>query len=555
MTNTRGDVQRQFELLYDRISHIKHAFESCTNYDSSSNDTGSEYDTDDALDTNLITQKTYSDRIEKTDKAALGLEQPHDAEHVNGELTGLSETSLEAESGKDIGGNNGVESSNTAENISAVIPDAKETCYCEYDTEDWENCDSPHLSVTETDSTFDDAGIVSGNLDTTHEIQNANEQKLSLTHVWQTETTNDSSLASEKENHRNADQTIACTSFWKINIKPRRPLHEKYIPAMKVGEGEYVIETGMVDGGLIEQLEPSNIQSPGVDNVEDRDDKSHQNELNFINIVEGVVSFNVKSDCDCASTDSESELEFLEFVDGLVRFDVKSAGFNTDLAFTYFEYSSDDDVFSNDETFGIETLFNMELINSYSETDSILEHRSDETEESSLYGLANLFEEGLLSDNNDMSITLESHPKDTEFEAVKENKTTEILAEEEDDSVTGVSLISETQPAPNRSEARIECSFAGVVLLNALPKLLTSSLMSRFFSSPSLSFAFYKPGVLRGTSWLSTTDYSKLSFSSQELPFNKFYGLTLPGTGTHFDTLSTKSTTSTESSLKSICES
>ena len=551
MTNTRGDVQRQFELLYARISHIKHAFESCPSYDSSSNDTGSEYDTDDALDANLITEKTSSDTIENTDKEVLGLEQPQDAEHVNGELTGLSETSLETESDKDIGGNSGVESSNTTENISSVIPDAKEKCYCEYDTEDRENLsDSSDLSVTETDSTSDDEDIVSVKLDTTHEIQNANEQNLNLMHVPQTETTNDSSLASEKENHRNADQTSAYTSFWKINIKPRRPLHEKSIPAMKVGEGEYVIETGMVDGGLIEPLEPSSIQSPGVDNAQDRDDKSHQNDLNFINIEEGFVSFTVKSDIDCLSTDSESELEFLDFEDGLVRFDVKSMGFSADFAFTYLEYSSDDDAFPNDETFGIETLFNKEWIDSYLETDNVLDHRSDESEESSLDGLANLFEESLLSglsDNSGISKTPESHLKEIEFEAVEENETTEILAEDEDD----VFLISESQPAPNRSEARIECSFAGVVLLNALPKLLTSSLMSSFFSSPSLSFAFYKPVLLRGTSWLSTNDFSKLSFSSQELPFNKFYGIT----EAHFDTLSTKSTTSTESSLKSICES
>ena len=542
MTNSRSDVQRQFELLFDRISQVKHAFESCPSYDSSSNDTGSEYDTDDALETN-ITEETSPGTNENTDRQAPGQEQPQGIERKNDELTWLPETAQEMENGEYNKENGFVELYHSAESEKADIPDERERYFEHGANEDTVGlCDFPALSETGTDLKAADKLNLNHPLHITHEIPNTNEHTPHSAYVSQIETHDESKIqeAFGEENYRNAEKMVGCTYFWRSNIKPRRPLHENSVPpTLTTEEYEYDYFTNENDNGLTESVNSIITQSQSTEHDNDIGDISDEvNNFNFISIEGGLVSFTVKSDWDCESMDTENEHNILHFEDGFVSFDVKYTGSSNAFASTCLEYSSDYDIFSDDEPIGIDALFDNELADSYSETDKL----SVESEDS-LDGLANLFDESAISDENEDSRTPELDHEETEYEDDQESESSEIHAKE----------FSGSPPSPSHSEARIECSFAGVVLLNALPRLLTSSLVSSFFSTPSLSFAFYKPVVIRGSSWLSASDLSKLSFSSQELPFNKVYGLTFPEAAeSNFDTLST---TSKESSLESVCES
>ena len=554
MTNSRSDVQRQFELLYHRISQIKHEFESCSNYDSSGNNTESEYDTDDGLEIDFKENTSFNteERNDKKTGRRSNNKTQSDEKEIDESTNGLSETSHGSDSEKDIDDTSSAGGkSQTAiddkldETPNVTKPDtADRDSHCEgirnlSNFRDFSQTKSDFLSVEDE--------FPSRQSNFTFEIPNANEQALNLASVRQNKTNYISDLIVQKCKHRTDVLNSKYAAFWTFNIRPRRPLHAKF-PGQGVNidkdehiEGFTASVSDIDTNSSLEPLDARDIQTPTEYNDHHGGIDSDEENLNFISVEGGFISFTVKSDCDSLSTDSESELDFLHFEDGRVRFDVKSTGYsNTDFAYTYFEYSSEDDIFLSDETIGIEALFD--------------DHLADECEDS-LDGLEKLFDESLHSDNNKVSKTPGSLLKEAEIEAVEVTESIETPAEKENDAISDVPILSPSQPSPNPCEARIEYSFAGVVLLNALPRLLTSSLVSSFFSTPTLSFAFYKPVSLRSSSWLTASDFANLSFSSHELPFKKFYGLTFPDSESHLETLSTKSTSSKESSLESVCES
>lgn len=554
MRNSRDDVKRQFELLYQRISQLKEEFECCPSYDSSGNSTESEYDMNELIGNDIL-------------EKGLAAEVQNQGDAANNTLSDDKREKLIISDGM---------ASERDSNVSTVTHDSTNDADHENKTDDNKNLKVHKKDCNESERSDLRDDITISKTELTSEKQKVNGHTINC--AEQNEITNgctaNSSIESIERQTGSTNKIPLCSTLFKFNIKPRRPLHENSSKGQDMDETYSVskhIEEARGEPVFKEDSDNSFESLDASTNFFSIEDYSQTDmleetgeEMKFIRLEDGYISFTVASEDyvtsrsdysdDNSDSDSGSEVQFLHFEDGFVRFDVKFAsnGINN-LKVNYFENTSGDDIFLEDETVGIAALFNSELTDSNSESNTLYDY-SENTGAEYLDGLLQLFQENAEFDTDIK----------TSEETDNENETKSV----EDDDASSSSVGTECTSLSDMPDAlvdqhhhmepsirRIEYSFAGVVLLNTLPRLLTSSLVSSLFSSPSFSFAFYKPMNQRSACCLSSSDLAKLTFSSQDLPFKKICEMNFPERESHFETLSTKSTSSKGSSLESVCES
>ena len=611
MKNSKHDVQREFELLYERISEIKLHLEASLIYDSS----GQTSECESCPDDELLSSDTSSEITKPDDKASTHTSQTEEpvgkystdnefkyldtVENLEGKYAvavSSSKQQQDPNSCKDsISFNTKVLDTNTVElndkdqASENKIYDNKDTSHQGHDmlkvTDDTDDT-IVNLRCKEIDASFPETDMKA-------EIQNTNKHRTDQEHLNKYDKhrrPDKESYINQKRFKRDASgHNPTWTRSFMFNIRPRRRLHESNFAGSKEDIDTYCpndarclredTETETIIKDMGPEVTDNLLASMTVDEIieTDADDNkclssqdSHETEnFNYLTVEGEFISFCTKSldsysdssSDETFSTAFEPTLQFLDFRDGLVTFSIKSEDYNVDLAKPYSEYSDSEayeDVFSDDGTYGIESLFNTTGMDSDNITVELNEEPENLADES-LEAIAQLYDQDNYSDRE-----------------VQDRKR-KVDASEETESVTGgngivgskildeVALVNHedghtldqhlsARKTPNHMEQKsqtIQCQFAGVVLLNALPRIVTSSLFSNLFSNPTYSFTFYQPIPLRNWSRLSSSDFAKLSFSSQELPFKNLAELTCRDVGSHFETLSTSSK---ESSLESVCE-
>ena len=584
MKNSSKDIQEQFELLYRKICQIKEDLQAPLIYDSSGQNSEYESCSDDD-EHHLFYDSTELPELSK---------QNNTAQHVSQDVkdTGTSETTpinetvspktsinLEENSCSPL-----VDEFNKNDSISFTVSTVDqssvplESSSCDIDN----NAESSHLKIAQHNSEDISDTNTRRSIGESLNLEFQNSQT-TLTNSNEANCVYDSSCFNAKQDQQRANAFISKQSWTGsciFNIKPRRRLHEytfvetrdeKDIAcAINDGAKPYdVIRTSTKSMELAQTMVITDcVTKMDVGDLINahRQDSFEKEQLKYLSFESGYISFRdtlhddwsdsaslVRSD-ENVSTPLE-ELQYLEFQGGIVSFCTKSEAFDpVALGKTY---SDDDDTLSEDGTYGFESLFdeqNATIDNSTYAFDYKLDENLD--------GISGLFNQPILKTEtenpNENTNIHQSNLGETQCKTEKTLSSGTNLLNENEHVMQVDEHLADLKPSENiKANEMVEKTentqyhFAGVVLLNALPSLLTSSLFPNMFSSPSYRNTFFQTFPLRSWSHLSSSDFAKISFSSRELPFKSLSYLTCSDSKSHFETVSTSSK---ESSLESVCE-
>ena len=586
MKNSRNDIQEQFELLYRNICQIKEDLQAPLSYESSGQN--SEYESCSDDDEHHVFYDSTEFNLPELSK------QNNTAQDVSQDVkaTGTSETTpineavppktsinLEENSCSIL-----VEELHQNDSISFTVSTVDQSLVpLESSSCDINNtAESSHLKVAQHNSEDIADTNTRRSIGESLNFEFQNSQTI-LTNRNEANCVHDISCFNAKQNQQRANTFISKHSWTRsciFNIKPRRRLHEYTFVKIR---DEKNIACAINDGakpydGILTSTDSMKLAQTMVitdcvtkTDVDDPINAHQQNsfekeQLKYLSFESGYISFrdtshddwsdsasSVRSD-ETVSTSLE-ELQYLEFRGGIVSFSTNSEAFDPDALGN--AYSDDDDIISEDGTYGFEALFDEHDANIDNTTDEF-DYKWDEN----LEGITELFTQAIvITDTENANENRNMHPSDS----------VEIKCETEKAISLGTSSLYENEhvmqadkiPADLKQSGNMKANemvektentqyhYAGVVLLNALPNLLTSSLFPNMFSTPSYRSTFFQTFPLRSWSHLSSNDFAKISFSSQELPFKNLSYITCSDPKSHFETVSTSSK---ESSLESVCE-
>ena len=584
MKNSRNDIQEQFELLYRKICQIKEDLQAPLIYDSSGQN--SEYEPCSDDDEHHI----FYDSIELPELS----KQNNTAQHVSQDVndTGTSETTpinetvspktsinLEENSCSPL-----VDEFNQNDSISftvsTVLQSSEPLVNSSCDKNN--NAESSHLKVAphNSEDTSDTNTRCSIGESLNLEFQNS---QTTLTNRNEANCVYDSSCFNAKQDQQRASAFISKHSWTRsciFNIKPRRRLHEYTFVEIRdekditcaINKGAKTYDVTLTSTNSMEVAQTMVITDcvtkTDVDDLINAhpQDFFEKEQLKYLSFEGGYISFRDTSHDDRSDSASSvrsdenvstplEELQYLEFRGGIVSFSTNSEAFDPDALGN--AYSDDDDIISEDGIYGFESLFDEHDANIDNNTYEF-DFRLDEN----LEGITELFTQSVdITDTENANENKNMHPSDS----------VELKWETEKTISLGTNSLNENEhvmqadkiPADLKQSGNIKANemvektentqyhFAGVVLLNALPSILTSSLFPNMFSTPSYRNTFFQTFPLRSWSHLSSSDFAKISFSSQELPFKNLSYLTCSDSKSHFETVSTSSK---GSSLESVCE-
>ena len=584
MKNSRNDIQEQFELLYRNICQIKEDLQAPLIYDSSGQNSEYESCSDDD-EHHLFYDSTELPELSKQNNTAQHVSQDvkdtgtSETTQINETISPKTSINLEENSCSPL-----VDELNQNDSISFTVSavdqssEPLESSSCDINN----NAESSHLKIAQHNSedTSDTNTRRSIGESLNLEFQNS---QTTLTNRNEANCVYDSSCFNAKQDQQRANAFISKQSWTRsctFNIKPRRRLHEYTFVEIRdekdiacaINDGAKPYDVILTSTKSLE-LAQTMVITDCVTKTDvgdlinaHRQDSFEKEQLKYLSFESGYISFrdtlhddwsdsasSVRSD-ENVSTPLE-ELQYLEFQGGIVSFCTKSEAFDPVALGNI--YSDDDDTLSEDGTYGFESLFdeqNATIDNSTYEFDYKLDENLD--------GISRLFHQPILkTETENPNENANIHQSNLEETQCKTEKTlsyeTNLLNENEHVMQVDEHL-ADLKPSENiKANEMVEKTentqyhFSGVVLLNALPSLLTSSLFPNMFSTPSYRNTFFQTFPLRSLSHLSSSDFAKISFSSQELPFKNISYLTCSDPKSHFETVSTSSK---ESSLESVCE-
>ena len=610
MKNGKEEIQRQFELLYHKITRLKEEFESSSSYDSSGHNTDSESSSDYELHFEKVNNETATKdsaliHYENSLKNSVHSEEKSNFNSTNDESFNSTElqeeTDADSESSsnnqapRDVVANASIEQhpfsttsiyvrlgdsevkENDQENkIHVHDHDYKDICH-EHESSKTENADTDTVEAESEENITTDQKDVNRMENPGSAVQNMFESTPHQTNspgiaTYESDTSKIDAHTKELIAPKcSTKHYLHKTRLFMFNIQPRRRLHQltairnEETEELCYGEStknenptEPVTEDSVHDKPDIASVlaiatENLTSKTSGTTDISHTAESTVASAFNFISVEDGLISFRVQSDNYCpdvsninddtSSIFSETDLDFLDVQDGYITFKAISKAYNAN---TLLSFTDDEDIFSDEETYSIEALFNGE---------NLIED-TVENDDEYLEGLPQMFDNKSTDKNNeghnqdDLKITYQA---ETNAAAVCDamSSGSELEAPVKKESDISAANFNQTELRSRSTEY----SFAGVMLLNALPSVLTSSILS-VFSNPAFGFTFYKPVPLKRCSGLTSSDFAKVSFSSQELPFKNLTGLPFGDSDSQFETLSTCSTSSKGSSrTESVCES
>ena len=584
MKNSSKDIQEQFELLYRNICQIKEDLQAPLIYDSSGQNSEYESCSDDD-EHHLFYDSTELPELSKQNNTAQHVSQ-YVKDTGTSEITPINETvspktsiNLEENSCSPL-----VDVFNQNDSISFTIStvdqssEPLESSSCDINN----NAKSRHLKIaqhnSEDTSDTDTRRSIGESLNL--EFQNS---QTTLTNRNKANCVYDSSCFNAKQDQQRANAFISKQSWTRsciFNIKPRRRLHEyTFVDSRDEKDIACAINEGAKPYDVIRtstkslELAQTMVITDCVTKTDVGDlinahpqDSFKTEQLKYLSFESGYISFRDTSHDDWSdsasliSSDENvstplEELQYLKFQGGIVSFCTKSDAFDPDALGN--SYSDDDDIMSEDGTYGFEKLFDEHDANIDNNTYEF-DYRLDEN----LEGITELFTQSVdITDTENANENKNMHPSDSVELKWETEKTISLGTDslnENEHVMQADKIPADLKQSVNMKANEIvektentQYHFAGVVLLNALPSLLTSSLFPNMFSTPSYRNSLFQTFPLRSWSHLSSSDFAKISFSSQELPIKNISYITCSDPKSHFETVSTSSK---ESSLESVCE-